>query len=124
MKAIRTLVLTITLAGSGALQADQIVAEVPDNTGGAVAGSLTGLLLGGAAGGPIGALVGAGAEFFAGGSVQQSAGLSGNGYLVQGDDGAQYQVRSPAAEFSVGQQVERDGIRVRAVEGAVLADGR
>ena len=39
MKAIRTLVLTITLAGSGALQADQIVAEVPDNTGGAVAGN-------------------------------------------------------------------------------------
>jgi hypothetical protein len=91
--------------------ADQVVREVSDTSAGKGYGALTGLMVG-AVGGPVGALVGAGAGFFAGGSVQQAAGLSQTAYEVKDTQGEISTVRSPNAHFEPGQQVTRQGPRL------------
>lgn len=101
---------------SSTLMADEIVAEVADTTAGAAFGAGTGVMLGAAAGGPLGALVGAGVGALAGKFTQQASGLEERAYAVRTDQGEAARVRSPNAEFSVGQQVERRGNRLYALE--------
>jgi len=102
---------TLCLLLSPLCIADQVVREVPDTTAGKGAGAVTGLMVG-AVGGPIGALIGAGAGFFAGGSVQQAAGLTETAYEVKDAQGDISTVRSPNARFEPGQQVKRKGSRL------------
>jgi hypothetical protein len=102
---------TLCLLLSPLCMAEQVVREVPDTTAGKGYGALTGLMVG-AVGGPVGALVGAGAGFFAGGSIQQAAGLTETAYEVKDAQGEISTVRSPNARFEPGQQVARKGPRL------------
>jgi len=108
-------ILLSGLLSHGAM-ADEVVAQAADTTAGAGLGVSTGLMVGGAAGGPLGALVGAGVGLFAGKFVQQASGLEERAYQVRSEEGEISQVRSPRAEFSIGQQVERRGNRLYALE--------
>ncbi|MFA5677352.1 MAG: hypothetical protein WC953_02945 [Pseudomonas sp.] len=111
-----TLSAAVLLIGltSSAVMADEVVAEMADTTAGAGLGASTGLMIGGAAGGPLGALVGAGVGLLAGQFVQQASGLEGRAYKVRTEQGDIDRVRSPGAEFHIGQQVERHGNRLYA----------
>lgn len=111
MKFSLRFIVAASLLASASVQADEVVAVQRDNTAGAVYGGLSGLLVGGAAGGPIGALVGGGLGLFAGRTVQDASGLSQTGYRVKTATG-EVDVRSPNAEFSVGQQVRRENGRL------------
>lgn len=102
---------TLCLLFSPLCMADQVVREVPDTTAGKGFGALTGLMVG-AVGGPVGALIGAGAGFFAGGAVQESAGLTETAYEVKDSQGEISTVRSPNARFEPGQSVTRKGPRL------------
>ena len=101
---------------SASVMADEVIAEAADTTAGAALGATTGVMLGGAAGGPIGALVGAGAGWWLGKSAQQAGGLEERAYAVRTAEGETRVVRSPKAEFSIGEQVERRGNRLYALE--------
>jgi len=95
--------------------ADEIVSEVPDNTVGGGFGAGSGVLLGGALGGPIGALVGAGIGALGGAEAQEVTGSSGHAYVVRDAQGHERTLRSPNAEFRVGQQVSVSGDRLKAL---------
>lgn len=71
--------------------------------------------MGGAVGGPVGALLGAGVGLFVGSGVQSATGQEGHAYKVRSSTGEVRTFRSPREEFSIGQQVEVSGIRLRAV---------
>lgn len=112
-----TMSALVLLAGlSSSVIADEVVAEATDTTAGAALGVSTGLMIGGAAGGPLGALAGAGAGLLAGKLVQQTSGLEERAYWVRTEQGDTALVRSPNAEFSIGQRVERRGNRLYALE--------
>lgn len=102
--------------GSAPILADEVIAETGDTTAGAGLGATTGVMIGGAAGGPLGALVGAGAGWLLGKTAQQASGLEERAYEVRTVQGDIRSVRSPKAEFSIGQQVERRGNRLYALE--------
>jgi len=91
-----------------------LISQEGDTTVGAGFGAGTGLLVGGAAGGPIGALVGAGVGLLVGSGVQSATGQQGRNYTVRSSTGEVKTVRSPREEFAIGQQVEMNGIRLRA----------
>lgn len=114
MKVASLCAMSLVLLSCAVAQADQVVAERPDNTVGGGFGAGSGVLIGGALGGPFGALAGAGIGWLAGSGVQQASGASQKAYVVQAADGSQRTVRSPNAAFQVGQRVEADGIRLRA----------
>ena len=112
---IQALLLIVACASVPAI-ADEVIAEQADTTAGAGLGVATGAMLGGAAGGPLGALLGAGTGLFAGKVAQRAAGLEERAYVVRTEQGDTRTVRSPRAEFSMGQQVERRGNRLYALE--------
>ena len=117
MKAISIQALLLVVAfASAPASADEVIAEQADTTAGAGLGVLTGVMLGGAAGGPVGALLGAGVGLFAGKAVQQAGGLEEQAYVVRTEQGEAVTVRSPRAEFNIGEQVERRGNRLYALE--------
>lgn len=119
MKSMLALGLTLALTAAGNLAiADEIVAETTDTTAGGAFGVGTGVMLGGAAGGPLGALVGAGLGLFVGKGLQAASGLEERAYEVRGAEGESAVVRSPTAEFAIGQQVERRGSRLHATNTA------
>ncbi|WNP71018.1 hypothetical protein [Pseudomonas aeruginosa] len=93
--------------------ADEVISEVPDNTVGTGFGAGAGVLLGGALGGPVGALVGAGIDAFGGAEAQEASGSSGHAYVVRDTQGRERTVRSPNAQFQVGQQVTVSGNRLK-----------
>lgn len=115
MSVLRVAVALVSALSCVAVLADEVVAEVPDNTVGGGFGAGAGVLLGGALGGPFGALVGAGVGFFGGSAAQQASGGSQTSYVVRDATGHQQTVRSPNAEFSVGQQVSVHGDRLHAM---------
>lgn len=112
---INTLALMVALL-SGPVMADEVLAQVADTTAGAALGVSTGVMIGGAAGGPLGALIGAGVGLVAGKLAQQASGLEETAYAVRTEQGDITHVRSPSADFRIGQQVERQGNRLYAME--------
>src|SRR5690554_1532069 len=115
MKRIATIGLAMTLTAlSMSTLAAEVIAETPGSTAGGALGATTGVMIGGAAGGPLGALVGAGVGLLLGKGVQQAAGLEERAYAVRTAGGETQVVRSPTAEFAIGQQVERRGNRLQA----------
>ena len=76
MKVASLCAMGVVLLSCAVAQADQVVAERPDNTVGGGFGAGSGVLIGGALGGPFGALAGAGIGWLAGSSVQQASGAS------------------------------------------------
>lgn len=116
MKQLQIVVLSATLSifGASAAIADEVISQEGDTTVGSGFGAGTGLLVGGAVGGPIGALLGAGVGLLVGSGVQSATGLEGNAYKVRDSTGKEQVVRSPREEFAIGQQVEVEGIRLRA----------
>lgn len=112
---MNALVVLVALLSSPVM-ADEVVAQVADTTAGAALGVGTGVMIGGALGGPLGALAGAGAGLLAGKWAQQAGGLEERAYAVRTEQGDVTRVRSPNTEFSVGQQVERQGNRLYAME--------
>jgi len=114
MKLFNVCILTAALLGAGAVPADEVIKETPDNSVGALYGGLSGLLAGGAVGGPLGALVGAGIGLFAGEGVQQVSGLSQRAYVVKTAQGKHATVRSPNAQFAIGAKVSRQAGRLHA----------
>lgn len=109
-------VFLVAVFASTPVIADEIIAESADTTAGAGLGVATGTMIGGAAGGPLGALLGAGAGLFAGKAVQRAGGLEERAYVVLTEQGETRTLRSPRTEFSIGQQVERRGNRLYALE--------
>lgn len=109
------LALLVGLSSAPALS-DEVIAEAEDTTAGASLGATTGIMIGGAAGGPLGALIGAGAGLLLGKTAQQIGGLEERAYQVRTAQGDTRVVRSPNAEFSIGQQVELQGNRLYALE--------
>lgn len=103
------MLLTSTLVG-----ADEVVQAREDRVVGGGFGGLSGFMLGAAAG-PIGALIGGGLGYFVGQGVQQAAGLDQTLYVIEAEDGSRTRVRSSANDFIVGQQVERDGANLTAL---------
>ncbi len=97
-----------TIADSG-----QVIGRTPDNTGGQLLGGWSVFLLGGAVGGPFGALAGGLVGALLGDQAQSATGLSGNAYLVQTQDGGTLRFRSPNHQFTEGDKVIIDGIRIR-----------
>lgn len=91
----------------------EVIGRAPDNTSGRLIGGWSAFLLGGAAAGPIGAIAGGLAGVFAGNQTQESAGLSGNVYLVKTDEGVIRRFRSPQHTFTKGDRVSIDGIRIK-----------
>lgn len=121
MKRIKSVVpalLVALLVASGSLSAvaDEVLAEAADSTAGGALGATTGVMLGGAAGGPLGALAGAGVGWLLGKTAQQASGLEERAYAVRTVEGDTRVVRSPNAEFSIGEQVERRGNRLYALD--------
>ncbi|HLD65252.1 MAG TPA: hypothetical protein VJA19_04345 [Pseudomonas sp.] len=112
MKFFSSLVISAALLAGGQVQADEVVAQTEDNSVGGLAAGFTGFLLGGAAGGPVGALVGGGLGLLAGSSVQDASGLSQRAYVVKTASGEEKTLRSPNAQFQVGEQVIRRGGRL------------
>lgn len=113
----RTLIIgTLALLYSGASIADssEVIGRSPDNTSGRMLGGWSTFLLGGAAAGPFGAIAGGLIGIWIGDQAQAAAGLSGNHYQVKHADGSVDTVRSPRASFTMGDQVEIQGIRLRA----------
>ncbi|AGI22746.1 hypothetical protein H681_04320 [Pseudomonas sp. ATCC 13867] len=113
---MRVAVVLFSAFSCVAVLADEVVAEVPDNTVGGGFGAGAGVLLGGALGGPFGALVGAGVGLFGGSAAQEVSGGSQTSYVVRDAAGHERTVRSPNAEFHVGQQVAVSGDRLRALD--------
>lgn len=107
--------LLVVLYGVPAI-ADEVIAEAADSTAGGALGATTGVMFGGAAGGPLGALAGAGVGWLLGKTAQQASGLEERAYAVRTPEGETRVVRSPKAEFSIGEQVERRGNRLYALE--------
>ncbi len=103
------MLLTSTLVG-----ADEVVQAREDRVVGGGFGGLSGFMLGAAAG-PIGALIGGGLGYFVGQGAQQAAGLDQTLYVIEAEDGSRTRVRSSANDFIVGQQVERDGANLTAL---------
>lgn len=116
MKQIHVVVLSATLGifGAASAIADEVISQEGDTTVGSGFGAGTGVLVGGAVGGPVGALVGAGVGLFVGGGVQTVSGLEGRAYKVRSGAGEEQVVRSPNESFTIGQQVETSGGRLRA----------
>jgi hypothetical protein len=112
MKLFNVFFLSAALLGAAAVQADEVIKEIPDNSVGALYGGLSGVLIGGAAGGPLGALVGAGIGLFAGEGAQQVSGLSQRAYVVKTAQGEEATVRSPNAQFRAGDRVTRQAGRL------------
>ena len=112
----KTFLIAGLLALTTSVQADEVIASVPDNTLGQAVGGWSSFLLGGAVAGPVGAIVGGIAGVWAGGNIQQATNNSENGYLVKGDNGTTHYIRSPNQAFSPGDQVKVVGIRVVADE--------
>ncbi|MGH1374100.1 MAG: hypothetical protein ACRBBW_18815 [Cellvibrionaceae bacterium] len=115
-KVTQSLSLTgLLIAYSSATIADsaEVIGRAPDNIGGRLIGGSSAFLLGGAAGGPFGALAGGLVGALIGDETQSSAGLSGNTYIVQTADGEIHHFRSPQHEFTKGDKVIIDGIRIR-----------
>lgn len=113
MKTLTLFLLTAVLSYSSLAGASVVVGEEADNIVGKGIGGWTGILLGGAAGGPLGAigigLLGA----WAGGEVQESAGLSGTAYRVELENGDEAVVRSPKQQWHKGDVVEIVGNRLQ-----------
>lgn len=109
------LALSLTALSTSTL-AGEVIAETTDRTAGGALGATTGVMIG-AIGGPLGALVGGGVGLLLGKGVQQAAGLEERAYTVRTDAGETQVVRSPNAEFAIGQQVERRGNRLQAATG-------
>ena len=117
MKSIVIMGLTLSLAAlSMSTLADEVIAETTDSTAGGALGATTGVMIG-AIGGPLGALVGGGVGLLLGKGMQQAAGLEERAYAVRTASGETQVVRSPSAEFAIGQQVERRGNRLQAATG-------
>ena len=110
------LVALLVASASLSVAADEVLAEAADSTAGAALGATTGVMLGGAAGGPLGALAGAGMGWLLGKTAQQASGLEERAYTVRTAEGETRMVRSPNAQFSVGEQVKRRGNRLYALE--------
>ncbi|HCJ29202.1 MAG TPA: hypothetical protein DHV63_07905 [Pseudomonas sp.] len=104
------ILLTSTLVG-----ADEVVKARQDRVVGGGFGGLSGFMLGAAAGGPIGALVGGGLGYFAGQGVQTAAGLEQTLYVIEAEDGSLSRVRSSNHGFVAGQQIQRDGADLTAL---------
>lgn len=115
MKIASLCAMGLVMLSCAVAQADQVVAERADNTVGGGFGAGGGALLGGALGGPFGALAGGAIGWLTGSGAQQASGASQAAYVVRAADGSEQTVRSPNAHFQVGQQVEQDGVRLRAV---------
>ncbi|MFV3382635.1 hypothetical protein [Pseudomonas sp. NY15354] len=117
MKHLHVFVLSATLSffGVSTAIADEVISQESDTTVGSGFGAGAGLLVGGAVGGPVGALLGAGFGLLVGSGVQSATGLEGNAYTVRDSAGKEQVVRSPRKEFAIGEQVEVEGIRLRAV---------
>jgi len=94
--------------------ADEVVQAREDRVVGGGFGGLSGFMLGAAAG-PIGALIGGGLGYFVGQGAQQAAGLDQTLYVIEAEDGSRTRVRSSANDFIIGQQVERDGANLTAL---------
>lgn len=105
---------TALLTTSHIAFADEVIAVADDHTAGKAAGTITGVMLGAAAGGPLGALAGAGLGWLAGWGIQSGTGLSETAYAVRREDGETALVRSPNQQFSIGDQVDQSGRRLRA----------
>ncbi|MBF6624404.1 MAG: hypothetical protein ITG05_12920 [Pseudomonas stutzeri] len=106
---------SVLLLASTLASADEIVTVEKDRMVGGGFGGLGGFMLGAAAGGPIGALVGAGVGYFAGQGVQEVTGLEHNLYVLKDEQGKTTRLRTSADGFEAGQQVERSGSQLAAV---------
>src|SRR5690554_6034780 len=102
MKVKAGVVAAVLALGSIPAMAEQVVAEVGDTTVGAGLGVSTGLM-------------GAGAGLWLGRTVQQAGGLEERAYQVRDGMGELDIVRSPTAQFAVGDRVDRRGNRLYAV---------
>lgn len=114
MKNVVALVAGATLLASTLAGADEVVQARQDRMVGGGFGGLSGFMLGAAAG-PVGALIGGGLGYFIGQGAQQAAGLDQTLYVVEAEDGSRSRVRSSANGLVVGQQVERDGTKLTAL---------
>ncbi len=103
------MLLTSTLAG-----ADEVVEARQDRVVGGGFGGLSGFMLGATAG-PIGALIGGGLGYFVGQGAQQAAGLDQTLYVIEAEDGSHSRVRTSTNGFVAGQQVQRDGANLTAL---------
>lgn len=116
MKKSNVLIAGTFLLATLSASAAEVVEVREDRAVGGGFGGLSGFMLGAAVGGPVGALVGGGIGFFAGQQVQETAGLEQNLYVLKNEDGSISTVRRSADELALGQQVERDGTRLAAVD--------
>lgn len=115
MKNLVALVTGAILLTSTLANADEVVKAREDRVVGGGFGGLSGFMLGAAAGGPIGALVGGGLGYFAGQGVQKAAGLEQTLYVIEAEGGSQSRVRTSDNGFVAGQEIERDGSNLTAL---------
>ncbi|MCQ4261071.1 hypothetical protein [Stutzerimonas stutzeri] len=115
MKNLVALVTSAMLLGSALVGADEVVSAQEDRAVGGGFGGLSGFMLGAAAGGPIGALIGGGLGYLAGQGVQEAAGLEQTLYVITNEDGSQSRVRSYQEGLVAGQQVQRNGAELTAL---------
>ncbi|TYP62418.1 hypothetical protein [Stutzerimonas stutzeri] len=109
MKNLVALVTCATLLVSSLAGADEVVSAHEDRVVGGGFGGLSGFMLGAAAGGPIGALIGGGLGYLAGQGVQEAAGLEQTLYVIEKDDGSRTRLRTSNNDLVAGQQVQREG---------------
>lgn len=118
MKIIKAgLLSTLLLYGSmvaATEQSGQVKGRVPDQTSGRMLGGWSGFLIGGAAGGVAGAVAMGLAGLWMGGELQESAGLAGDAYEVELEDGQQVVIRSPNRQWQNGESVAVIGNRLQA----------
>lgn len=116
MKKSNVLIAGAFLLATLNVSAAEVVEVREDRAVGGGFGGLSGFMLGAAVGGPVGALVGGGIGFFAGQQVQDAAGLEQNLYVLKDEDGNISTVRSSSDDLAIGQQVDRDGTQLAAVD--------
>ena len=109
MKNLVALVTCATLLVSSLAVADEGLEVHQDRAVGGGFGGLSGFMLGAAAGGPIGALIGGGLGYLAGQGVQAAAGLEQTLYVIEKDDGSRSRLRTSNNGLLAGQQVQREG---------------
>jgi len=109
MKNLVALVTCATLLTTSLAGADEVVSAREDHVVGGGFGGLSGFMLGAAAGGPIGALIGGGLGYLAGQGVQEAAGLEQTLYVIEKDDGGRARLRTSNNDLVAGQQVQREG---------------
>lgn len=109
MRNLAALVTIATLLTSTLAGAEEVVSARQDCAVGGGFGGLSGFMLGAAAGGPIGALIGGGLGYLAGQGVQEAAGLEQTLYVIEKDDGSRSRLRTSNNGLLAGQQVQREG---------------